>query len=167
RHLDFVFKFLETGYAAQLHRLRERSVRPERAIGNPEIEMVTHRADTTNFLRHHIAKRTIFLALEMETSRRDLVQMDLHCVMRATARGEKMMKHEGRRKSECSNDQKEGALRFSSFGFRHSFVLRHSSFVIRLLRGNFFASASPTTAGTNAETSPPSRAISFTMRELR
>jgi len=39
-------------------------------------------------------------------------------------------KKEGRRKPECSNDETPGSERFLSFGFRHSFGIRCSSFVI-------------------------------------
>ena len=78
RNVDFVLELFETGYAAQLNRLRDRSVGPKRAIGNSEVEAVTHRPDAANFRRRDVAKRTIFFADEMQTFRRDLVQMDLH-----------------------------------------------------------------------------------------
>ena len=42
----------------------------------------------------------------------------------------RMTNAEGR--SECSNDENATARFFASFGFRHSFVIRHSSFVILL-----------------------------------
>ena len=78
RNLDFVVELFETGHAAQLNRLRNRSIGPKRAIGNAEVETVTHRADAPNFRRCDVAERTIFFADEMQTFRRDLVQMNFH-----------------------------------------------------------------------------------------
>src|SRR5207253_4846689 len=78
RNPDFVLELFETGHAAQLNRLRNRSIGPKRAIGNSEVEGVTHWPDAANFRRRDVAERTIFFADEMQTFRRDLVQMDLH-----------------------------------------------------------------------------------------
>jgi hypothetical protein len=76
---------------------------------------------------------------------------------------------ECRRNDETRMSKKTRLEFFSSF--EHSELFRHSSFVLRhffnTFLGNLFVSALATGAGTNADTSPPSLAISFTMRELR
>src|SRR5690348_12384558 len=76
--LDFVLELFETSHACQLDGLRDRSIRPKRAVRNSEIKAVTHRPDTTNFLRSQVAQGTILLTGEMQTFRRNLVQVNFH-----------------------------------------------------------------------------------------
>src|SRR4029453_319674 len=80
-----------------------------------------------------------------------------------------MTNDECQRNDETRMPKNQRLDRFSSF--EHSELFRHSSFVLRHFVETFFfnliASALATGAGTNAHTSPPRRAISLTMRELR
>jgi predicted RNA methylase len=78
RNLDFVLELFEAGHAAQLNRLRDHPIGPERAIGNSKVEAVTHRPNAANFRRRDVAERTIFFAVQMQASRRDLIQMNFH-----------------------------------------------------------------------------------------
>ena len=78
RDLDFVLEFLQASDAGEFHRLRDRSVRPQRTIGNSEIEAVTHRPDAADLLRAEIAEGAILFTREMQTFRRNLIKMNLH-----------------------------------------------------------------------------------------
>src|SRR5207248_3690077 len=129
RNLDFVLELFEAGHAAQLNRLRDHPIGPKRAIGNSKVQAVTHRPNAANFRRRDVAEGTIFFALQMQASRRNLIQMNFHAA--------------------SFFEVQITAATFPNSGL------------------NFFASASATSDGTNAEASPPSLAISFTIRELR
>ena len=115
RHLDLERKRLETADATQFDRLRQRSVCPKRAFGNPDVERIAQRPGAVGSLPPRARESDNLLRLP------------------------------------------DAGLRPESGGDEFSSNL--SVFLVRTLP--------PHCAGTNSLTSPPSRAISFTIRELR
>ena len=78
RYLNLVQKFFQTRNASQLHRLRERSARPQRPTRNTQVDAVMERTSTTNSLRLQFQNRTFLIPLEMQTSSWNLFQMNFH-----------------------------------------------------------------------------------------
>ena len=78
RHLNPVHKFLQTRNATQFHRLRERSARPQRAIGDADVDLVTQQPGATNVLGFQFFNRAILFAFEMQTFWWNLFQMNSH-----------------------------------------------------------------------------------------
>ena len=78
RDLNHVQKFLQTRNATQLHRLRERSTRPQRTARNTEIDIVMQRASATNSLSSQFRNRTFFVPFEMQAFGWNLFQMNFH-----------------------------------------------------------------------------------------
>jgi len=78
RDLNHVHKFLQTRNATQLHRLRERSTRPQRTARNTEIDIVMQRANATNSLSFEFRNRTFFVPFEMQPFGWNLFQMNFH-----------------------------------------------------------------------------------------
>src|SRR5437763_522516 len=136
-HLDIEPKRFEAADAFQFNRLRETTRDPERTFRNAKIERVAQRASADDTFRRQIWNRTFLLALEMEPVGLNLAEMDFH-ETNFFCRPSVSDRFRGRRFTETPYNC--------------------SSFVC-----NAFA----TRAGTKSVTSPPMRAISFTIRQLR
>src|SRR3954452_11584035 len=76
RHLYGVHETPETRHACQLNRLREMTVRPQRAFCNSDIDRVTERPGARDLLVLDITDRAIFLALKMQSFVGNLAEMD-------------------------------------------------------------------------------------------
>src|SRR3954447_26118727 len=77
-HSNFMHKLFQTRYATQFHRLRQRAVCPQTTVTNADIDVVTQRASTLQFFRWQLLDRTIGYAAQVQTLRRDLVEMYFH-----------------------------------------------------------------------------------------
>src|SRR6476646_4328675 len=77
-HSNLVHKLFQTRDATQLHRLRQRPVRPESAVSNANVDIVMQRASALNVLRCQLLDWTIVFPTEMQTLRRDLFQVYFH-----------------------------------------------------------------------------------------
>ena len=78
RNLNLVHKFFQTRNAPQLHRLRQRSTRPQRPTRNTQVDTVMERTSTTNSLRLQFRNRAFLIPLEMQTFSWNLFQMNFH-----------------------------------------------------------------------------------------
>ena len=77
-NVHLVLEILQAGDAAKPKRLNERAVRPECAIRQTELEIVTERPVAANLFRFHFPDRAILFAFEMQTARWNLFQMNFH-----------------------------------------------------------------------------------------
>src|SRR5437588_1520016 len=136
-HLDVEAKRFEAADAFQFNRLREMTRDPERAFRNAEIERVTQRAGAYDTFRRQIRNRTFLLALEMEPIGLNLAEMNFHS--------------NGFFCRPSGSDGVRGR-RFTETPYNCL---------------SFVCNAFATRVGTKSVTSPPRRAISFTIRELR
>ena len=80
---DRVDKFLQTSHAGQLDRLLQGTVRPQRAVGNADVDLIFHLASTTNALRFEVGNEAIFFAFQVQPFRRNLFQMNFHSAVAA------------------------------------------------------------------------------------
>lgn len=78
RNFDLVNEFFETGDAAQLDRLTEGAIGPERAIGHAKIEIILKRSSAPNAFRFEIWNQAIVFTLQMQPFGRNLFEMNLH-----------------------------------------------------------------------------------------
>src|SRR4029079_8890397 len=77
-HSNLVDKLFQTRDATQLHRLRQRPVRPESAASTANVDIVMQRASALNVLRCQLLDWTIVFPAQMQTLRRDLFQVYFH-----------------------------------------------------------------------------------------
>ena len=75
---DIEWKRLEAPDAAKLDRLRQRASRPERSLGNSQVERIPQRSSAANILRREIENWAFFLALEMQAIGVNLSEMNFH-----------------------------------------------------------------------------------------
>lgn len=78
RYFYFVHKFFETGNAAHFHWLLQGSVGPERPGRNPNIQIITQWSDATNSVRGKFRNWAILFALQMQSFRWNLFEMNFH-----------------------------------------------------------------------------------------
>jgi hypothetical protein len=77
-HLNFVHKILQTRYATQFYWLRQRAARPKGTSSNAHVDVVMQRTGTTNPLFVKVMDRAILVPVQMQTLRRNLLEMNFH-----------------------------------------------------------------------------------------
>src|SRR5262252_1282759 len=77
-HSNFVHEVLQTRHATQFHRLLQRTVRPQSAVSNADVDVVMQWASASNFLRCQLLNGTIFFPTQMQTLGWNLFQMYFH-----------------------------------------------------------------------------------------
>jgi len=75
---DIEWKRIETPDAPKLDRLHERASRPERSLGDSQVERIPQRSGAADILRGEIGDGAFFLALEMQAVGVNLPEMNFH-----------------------------------------------------------------------------------------
>ncbi len=165
RDSQLIAEFLEAAHAFHFEIDAQLAGGEEAAAAQADVQLVAHFADGANLRVVQVEDRARVRTFHVHALVRDLVEMNLH-------------KGWTRRKVRSSKLEDECQKRKTDFPLHAHFRFRSLSHFPRLFRVSNFElrvfqeanralSAFATDTGTNASTLPPSRAISFTIRELR